>query len=145
MKNAISKFIGIKTIMLCLLMTSLSMLSTTDMSGQSGLGEDLYSTPQGNFVDAGTAIIRLESELDVMREALSHLNPNSPAYIETEAKYAYYDEIRMILVDGKEFGSNATAAAIAGGFRIFGSEVFDHITKTQRLNFKQSAIDLLNV
>ena len=142
MKNAVLNFLQLKLIVLSFLFTGLCVFSS-DLQAQKATIDDLYSAPQGQFVNANTAITRLEIELESLKITMSHLVPGSQQYLELDAKYAYYDQIRAILVDGKTFDSAAVASAIGAGMGIFATDVYDNFPKTLKQEYKQGAINLL--
>ena len=143
MKNAVLNFLQLKLIVLSFLFTSLCVFSSSDLQAQKATIDDLYSPAQGQYVNASTAITRLEIELSSLKNTISNMVPGSQQYLELEAKYAYYDQIRAILVDGKTFDSAAVANAIGVGMGIFATDVYDNFPKTTKQGFKQSAINLL--
>ena len=132
-----------KLIVLGILFTGLSVFSTADVHAQTQQLDPMYSVPSGNFVDAATAIFRLEADMESIKFFLSQLNPNSSQFRELEAKYVYYDNIRMILTEGKGSHSSDTAAAIAGGMRIYAQEGYETLNKTLKLQYRENAIQLL--
>ena len=132
-----------KLIVLGLLFSGLAVFSTTDMQAQGYELEPLYSVPPGNFVDSPTAIARLEADLESLKVLMSQLNPNSSQYRDMAAKYAFYDEIRIILVDDNGSHASPTAQAIAGGARIYTMEAYHMISKNLKMQYREEAIDLL--
>jgi hypothetical protein len=143
MKNVVLNFIQLKLMVLSFLFTGLCVFSSSNIQAQKATVDDLYTSPQGQFVNAPTAITRLEIQLSSLKNTISNLVPGSQQYLELEAKYAYYDQIRSILVDGKTFDSAAVASAIGAGMGIFATDVYDNFSKTLKQEFKQSAINLL--
>jgi hypothetical protein len=142
MKNAILSFLRMKLIVLGLLFTGLAVFSPNDMQAQGYELDPLYSVPSGNFVEPNIAIGRLEADLESLKVLMSQLNPNSSQYRDMAAKYAYYDEIRIILVEDSS-SHNPTAQAIASGARIYTMEAYHMISKNLKTQYREDAIDLL--
>jgi len=148
MKNLSSSNFSFKAFFIGLLVTLSFVFSTCDVTAQS-TKDNTYDVPQGNFVNVDVAITRLTIALENLKLSMSSLDPNSDAYKTMEMRYRYFDNIMIILMDGKGTDSATVANAIASAMSVLstpGNNALGAKTEIETKDispFKQDAINLL--
>lgn len=99
-----------------------------------GPRDQLYDTPEGDFVSSQLAITILNNELADLKEELNSLTPGTAAYRTTLAKYKYFDAILSNVIDGK-----SVAESIGEGLKAVNADEHQ-ITVETLLEYKEEAI-----
>jgi hypothetical protein len=145
MKNLSSSPFSLKATILSLLATIFFVIGPSDATAQqSTIIDNTYAVPQGNFVNVGEAIVRLNAALENLKISMAALDPHSDAYKTLEMRYLYFDNIRAILEEGKGTDSATVANAIASAIRVLSSDANNSLGVRNIYPFKQDAINLLS-
>lgn len=144
MKNLSSSTLSLKATFIGLFFTLFFVFGPADATAQQTLSKDnTYEVPQGNFVNVSEAIVRLNTAMENLKVSMAVLDPHSDAYKTMEMRYLYFDNIRLILEDGKGTDSATVANAIASGLRILSTDGNNSLGVKDLNPFKQDAINLL--
>ena len=139
MKNLSSSTFSLKATFIGLLVTLFFVFGPSDATAQQTLSKDnTYEVPQGNFVN-----VRLNTALENLKISMAPLDPHSDAYKTMEMRYLYFDNIRLILEDGKGTDSATVANTIASALRILSTDGNNSLGVKDFTPFKQDAINLL--
>lgn len=106
---------------------------------QTGLSDDLYTVPAGNYVSAANAEILLADQETLLINFLQTLTPGSQQYKTTMRAVMFYKNIRGAVIEGKQIPES-----ILAGMNLFTTASFGQYTKTEKYGLKQDAIDLLS-
>lgn len=144
MKNLSSSTFSLKATIIGLLVTLFFVFGPADATAQQTLSKDkTYEVPQGNFVNVNVAITRLNLALENLKISMAPLDPHSDAYKTMEMRYIYFDNIRIILEDGKGTDSATVANAIASAISVLSTDSNNSLGVKDIYPFKQDAINLL--
>lgn len=144
MKNLSSSTFSLKATFIGLLATLFFVFGPSDATAQQTLAKDnTYEVPQGNFVNVSEAIVRLNNALENLKISMGVLDPLSPAYKTLEMRYLYFDNIRIILEDGKGTDSATVANAISSAISVLSTDSNNTLDVKSIYPFKQDAINLL--
>ena len=100
MKNLSSSTFAFKAIFIGLLVTLSFVFGPSGVTAQT-TKDNTYDVPQGNFVNVDEAIIRLNLALENLKISMSPMDPHSDGYKTMETRNRYFDNIRIILEEGK--------------------------------------------
>ncbi|MCB9284935.1 MAG: hypothetical protein H6563_12735 [Lewinellaceae bacterium] len=106
---------------------------------QTGLSDDFYTVPAGNYVSAANAEILLADQETLLINFLQTLTPGSQQYKTTMRAVMFYKNIRGGVIEGKQIPES-----ILAGMNLFTTASFGRYTKTEKYGLKQDAIDLLS-
>ena len=106
---------------------------------QTGLSDDLYTVPAGNYVSAANAEILLTDQETVLLSFLQTLTPGSQQYKTTTRALMFYRNIHAAVIEGKQIPES-----ILNGMNLFTTASFGQYTKMEKIGLKQDAIDLLS-
>lgn len=95
------------------------------------------------FVGHQEAVNRLDNALQTLKTQMAGLSQGSQLYKQLDGKYAYYNTIRSIILSDKVVTSDDMARAIDRAMGAYASDAYGTVPDPQRLQNKQSAIDLL--
>ena len=120
----------------------LAGLSTADFQGQlmaqSGISDNIYDEPQGNFVSPIVASERIDNSVTALKIQMEFLNPNSPEFKAASSKYAYF----IFIQDAINNGKTVPQAIVEGLHKISAPDAYN-VTKNKLVLYKQEAVDLL--
>jgi hypothetical protein len=107
-------------------------------NAQSGLTDDYYGIPAGNFVSSGDAQLILSGHVATLKNFLQTLVPGSPVHKTTLRAVNFFNAILQSVYEGKQ-----VPESIADGTHVFTSAINGEATKTEKMGLRQQAIDML--
>lgn len=135
------KKLSLKLTLLGLMFAGIFLFMGTDQAVAQGSGmvDELYVAPSGNFVSQQEAETRLKAEMTDIKAAMENQTPGTQAYRENSRKLAYYTSITEYLKSGSGVGD-----AIASGLGVFASAQYGQgVTRDKKEELKDLAVDVL--
>ncbi len=136
------KKVNFKNVLMALsLLLVFFFVGTSTVSAQqtsSELSSGITAVPQGNFVNADAALQLVEGQLETIAQQLKGLPIGTNMYKAVELQYIYFDQINTNL--GAGVGVPESIAQSLNAVMVDTNPA----SKTQLVQLKQSAIDLLS-
>jgi hypothetical protein len=108
---------------------------------QTGLSDNIYTLPAGNFVGQAEADALLADQISSLKSILGTLTPGTQAYQTMEQSVNFYAVVQGEVISGKDIPSS-----IVTGLQFISQDANGSVaTKTQLLTLRTDSVNLLSL